>query len=383
MNLSQRAFRYLILGLVAQAGLASATQPASAYESRAREAILIDAETGAVLFEKNADAAMPPASMSKIMTIYLVFEALKDGRLSLDDGLTVSEKAWRMGGSKMFVEVGKQVRVEDLLRGVIVQSGNDACIVLAEGLAGSEEAFAEAMTRKARELGLENSTFANATGWPDPDQRMTARDLAILSLRTIEDFPEFYHYYSETSFTFTNIKQGNRNPLLYRNTGADGLKTGHTDEAGYGIAASALRDGRRLIVVLNGLDSMKARAEESHRLIAWGFREFDNYVLFKAGETVEESPVWQGQADTVPLVLPEDLTVTLPRKSRRQMTVKVVHDGPIPAPIEEGQQVATLLITAPETDAIEVPLLAGAAVERLGVFGRFAASIKHLLFGSP
>ncbi len=383
MNLSQRAFRYLILGLVALAGLASATQPASAYESRAREAILIDAETGAVLFEKNADAAMPPASMSKIMTIYLVFEALKDGRLSLDDGLTVSEKAWRMGGSKMFVEVGKQVRVEDLLRGVIVQSGNDACIVLAEGLAGSEEAFAEAMTRKARELGLENSTFANATGWPDPDQRMTARDLAILSLRTIEDFPEFYHYYSETSFTFTNIKQGNRNPLLYRNTGADGLKTGHTDEAGYGIAASALRDGRRLIVVLNGLDSMKARAEESHRLIAWGFREFDNYVLFKAGETVEESPVWQGQADTVPLVLPEDLTVTLPRKSRRQMTVKVVHDGPIPAPIEEGQQVATLLITAPETDAIEVPLLAGAAVERLGVFGRFAASIKHLLFGSP
>jgi len=383
MYLSQRAFRYLALSLVALAALVGLNPPATAYESKGREAILLDAETGAILFEKNADTSMPPASMSKMMTVYLAFEALKDGRLSLDGKLPVSEKAWRMGGSKMFVEVGKQVRVEDLLRGVIVQSGNDACIVLAESLAGSESAFAEAMTRKGRELGLENSTFSNATGWPDPDQRMTARDLAILALRTIKDFPEFYHYYAETSFTFTDIKQGNRNPLLYRKIGADGLKTGHTDEAGYGITGSAARDGRRLIVVVNGLDSIKARAEESHRLIAWGFREFDNYVLFKAGETVEESPVWQGQAETVPLVLPEDLTVTLPRKSRRKMTVKVIQDGPIPAPIEEGQQVATLVISAPDTDAIEVPLMAGAAVERLGIFGRFAASIKQLLFGAP
>jgi D-alanyl-D-alanine carboxypeptidase (penicillin-binding protein 5/6) len=380
---SRRAFRNLVPGLIALIGLAGLAPPVGAYETKAREAFLLDAGTGAVLFEKNGDQPMPPASMSKIMTVYMVFEALKDGRLALDHQLPVSEKAWRMGGSKMFVEVGKQARVEDLLRGVIVQSGNDACIVLAEGLAGSEQGFAEAMNRKGREIGLLNSSFANSTGWPDPDQRMTARDLATLALRTIRDFPEFYHYYSETSFTFTNIKQGNRNPLLYKNIGADGLKTGHTEEAGYGVTGSAMRDGRRLIVVVNGLGSIKARAEEAHRLLAWGFREFDNYALFKAGETVEQGPVWQGEAEAVPLVLAMDLNVTLARKSRRKMTVKVTHDGPIPAPIEAGQQVATLVISAPNTEAIEVPLLAGAAVERLGVFGRFAASVKHLVFGGP
>ena len=198
--------------------------------------------------------------MSKIMTVLMVSEALKDGRLSLDEKLTVSEKAWRMGGSKMFVEVGKEVRVEDLLRGVIVQSGNDACIVLAEALAGSEEAFAETMTKKAKEIGMTGSRFANSTGWPHPDHRMTARDLATLALYTISNFPEFYGYYGETNFVWNKIKQGNRNPLLYRNMGADGLKTGRTDEAGYGLTGSAVRDGRRLVVVVNGLKSVKERA---------------------------------------------------------------------------------------------------------------------------
>jgi D-alanyl-D-alanine carboxypeptidase (penicillin-binding protein 5/6) len=373
----------LTLTVVFLAGLGMLSRPGAAFESRAREALLIDATTGAVLLEKESDRPMPPASMSKIMTIYLVFEALKDGRLSLDGTLPVSEKAWRMGGSKMFVEVGKQVRVEDLLRGVIVQSGNDACIVLAEGLAGSEEAFAELMNRKAGELGMNDSRFANATGWPHPEQRMSARDLAILASRTITDFPDYYPYYAETSFTFTKIKQGNRNPLLYKNLGADGLKTGHTEEAGYGLTGSAVQDGRRLIIVVSGLKSMKERGSESQRLITWGFREFKNYPLFVAGDTVEEAPVWQGQAKTVPLVLAEDLTVTLPRNSRKKMTVTVRHDGPVPAPIEAGQEVATLVIAAPGAETVEVPLRAGASVERLGLLGRFFSNVKHLVFGGP
>jgi D-alanyl-D-alanine carboxypeptidase (penicillin-binding protein 5/6) len=373
--------RLLALAAVLLAGLGAVPHPGAAFESRAREALLIDATTGAVLLEKEADRPMPPASMSKIMTVYLVFEALKDGRLSLDDKLMVSEKAWRMGGSKMFVEVGKQVRVEDLLRGVVVQSGNDACIVLAEGLAGSEEAFAELMNRKAVELGMHDSRFANSTGWPHPEQRMSPRDLATLALRTITDFPDYYHYYSETNFTFTKIKQGNRNPLLYKNLGADGLKTGHTDEAGYSLTGSAVQGGRRLIVVVSGLKSMKERGNEAQSLMNWGFREFDNHTLFTAGETVEEAPVWQGVAKTVPLVLAEDLTVTLPRKSRKKMTVSVRHDGPIPTPIEEGQDVATLVVAAPGAETVEVPLRAGVSVERLGLLGRFFSNVKHLVLG--
>ncbi len=381
MRRSLPCVRQIVLVLVLATGLGLAARPSAAFETQAREALLIDAETGATLLEKNAHHPMPPASMSKIKTIYLVFEALRDGRLSLEDTLPVSEKAWRMGGSKMFVEVGKQVRVEDLLRGVIVQSGNDACIVFAEALAGTEEAFAELMNDKAQELGMFDSSFANATGWPHPDQRMSAHDLAILAKRTILDFPEYYHYYAETTFTFTDIKQGNRNPLLYKNLGADGLKTGHTEEAGYGLTGSAVQNGRRLIVVVNGLNSMKQRGNESQRMINWGFREFDNYTLFKAGETVEDAPVWQGQAETVPLVLAKDLTVTLPRRSRKDMSVTVKHDGPIPTPIEEGQEVAMLVVTAPGTETIEVPLQAGAPVERLGLFGRLFSNIKHLVLG--
>ncbi|MHA1154415.1 MAG: D-alanyl-D-alanine carboxypeptidase family protein [Alphaproteobacteria bacterium] len=361
----------------------SAGGPAAAIETTAREAFIIDVVTGRILLDKNADDSMPPASMSKIMTTYMVFERLKDGRISLDDELLVSEKAWRKGGSKMFVEVGKQVRVEDLLRGVIVQSGNDACIVLAEGLGGTEEGFAAEMTRKGREIGLTGSSFANSTGWPDPNQRMTARDLATLALRIITDFPEYYHYYSETEFTYADIRQSNRNPLLYKSVGADGLKTGHTEEAGYGLTASAEQDGRRVVLVLNGLESQKTRSEESVRLIGWAFREFGNYTLFKAGETVEEAGVWLGVEPTVPLIAERDLTVTLSRKARLDMEVKVVYDGPIPAPLEIGQQVARLVIAAPGEETVEVPLVAGAAVERLGLVGRITASVKHLIFGAP
>jgi D-alanyl-D-alanine carboxypeptidase (penicillin-binding protein 5/6) len=371
------AFAGLLAGLTA----VPAMGPAAAIETTAREAFIIDVATGRVLLDKNADASMPPASMSKIMTTYMVFERLKDGRISLDDELPVSEKAWRKGGSKMFVEVGKTVRVEDLLRGVIVQSGNDACIVLAEGLGGTEEGFAAEMTRKAREIGLTGSSFANATGWPDPNQRMTARDLATLALRIIVDFPDFYAYYSEKEFTYAGIRQSNRNPLLYKSLGADGLKTGHTEEAGYGLTASAVQDDRRVILVLNGLGSQKARSEESARLIGWAFREFGNYTLFEAGETVEEAGVWLGAEPTVPLIAEQDLTVTLSRRARLDMKVTVVYDGPIPAPLEVGQQIAKLVVTAPGEETVEVPLVAGAAVERLGFFGRITAAVKHLIFG--
>ncbi len=374
----------LSFALAAAGGLsAPLASTAEALETQAREVFLMDANTNAILLDKNSEVSMPPASMSKIMTAYMVFERLKAGSLSLDDKLPVSEKAWRMGGSKMFVEVGDQIRVEDLLRGVIVQSGNDACIVLAEGIAGSEEAFAEQMTAKAREIGMTGSTFANATGWPHPDHRMTARDLATLANRIITDHPEFYHYYSEKEFTWTDIRQGNRNPLLYKNIGADGLKTGHTEEAGYGLTASAVQNDRRLILVVNGLGSIKERSAESERLMSWGFREFGNYALFESGETVDEAPVWLGAEKTVPLVMAEDLVVTLPRSVRNGMKVSVVYDSPIPAPVPSGQEIATLRVSWPDGVPVEVPLMAGEDVEQLGPFGRIAASIKFLLLGTP
>ncbi len=363
-------------------GLALVVAPASAMETPARQAILVDDTTGAVLFEKNAYEPMPPASMSKLMTVYLLFERLALGSIKLDDTFPVSEKAWRMGGSKMFVRVGTNVTVEDLLRGIIVQSGNDACIVVAEGLAGTEEAFAVEMNKKARELGLTGSNFVNSTGWPDPEQVMTAADLALLARRIIRDFPQYYGYFKEKNFTYNKIRQGNRNPLLYRNIGADGLKTGHTEASGYGLTASAKRGDRRLVLVVNGLESVNQRAREAERLLAWGFREFDNYALFKAGDRVDEAEVWLGDAPTVPLVASRDIVVTLARKARRAMTVKVVYDGPIAAPIAKGAEIAKLIVTAPDVEPVEVPLLAGAQIGQLGLFGRLMAALGHLVWGA-
>ena len=373
LRLGSLASAALVLYLVAA--------PAAALETIAKQAILMDAETGTVLFEKNADDTMPPSSMSKLMTVYMVFEHLKSGSLTLDDEFPVSKKAWRKGGSKMYVLVGKSVRVEDLLRGVIVQSGNDATIVVAEGLSGTEEAFATEMTKKGQEIGLKDSVFRNASGWPEEGHYMTSRDVAILSKRTIDDFPDYYHYYAEKSFTFSGIRQGNRNPLIYRNMGADGLKTGHTEAGGFGLAASVIRDGRRLILVVNGIESAQSRANESQRLIEWGFREFANFALFRAGETVDEANVWLGTEAKVPLILDKDLVLTLPRRARRTAKVKVVYTAPIPAPIPDGAEIAKLVITAPGLDDLVVPLKAGAEVRRLGFLGRISASIQYLLWG--
>ncbi|KAA5607248.1 D-alanyl-D-alanine carboxypeptidase [Roseospira marina] len=360
--------------------------PAHAIETSAREALLLDFDTGTVLLDKDSDVSMPPSSMSKLMTVFMVFEQLKAGRLSLDDTFTVSENAWQKGGaasggSTMFLEPHSTVRLEDLLRGIIVQSGNDACIVLAEHLAGTEDAFADAMTRRAHEIGLTHSNFRNATGLPHPDHVMTARDLSTLARRIITDFPEYYPYYSEKEFTYNGITQHNRNPLLYKNIGADGLKTGHTSVAGYGLTASAMQNGRRLILVLNGLESTRARTEEADRLMSWGFRTFENVEMFRPGATVTEASVWLGQTETVPLVLPEGLTVTLPRNARRTMTVTVRYDGPIPAPISRGDQIATLAIEAPDMQALTFPLEAGTNVERMGVVNRMFAALRHIIVG--
>ncbi|MFP6730486.1 MAG: D-alanyl-D-alanine carboxypeptidase family protein, partial [Alphaproteobacteria bacterium] len=283
------------------------TGPILALETTAKQAILIDNVTGKVLFEKDADELMEPSSMSKIMTIYMIFDRLADGSLKLEDTLPVSEKAWRKGGSKMFVKLGSRVTIEDLLRGIVIQSGNDATIVVAEGLAGDEQTFAAEMTEQAHEMGMVSSNFTNASGWPDEAHRVTARDLALLAKRTIENFPQYYGYYSELEFTYNEIRQGNRNPLLYKKIGADGLKTGHTTRAGYGLTGSAIRDGRRLILALNGMTSAKARSREAERMIEYGFREFTNYALFEAGATVGEADVWLGDAATLPLVIEEAL----------------------------------------------------------------------------
>jgi D-alanyl-D-alanine carboxypeptidase (penicillin-binding protein 5/6) len=371
-----------ILAVLASLGLlGSAGALAASPDTAAKQAIMVDFDTGVVMLEKDADMLMPPASMSKLMTSYMLFEALATGALKPDDTLPVSRKAWKKGGSKMFVKVGDRVAVEDLVRGIVVQSGNDACIVVAEGLAGSEDAFAEAMTRKAREIGMENSTFRNATGWPDPQHMMTARELALLAGRLIRDFPDQYRYFSEKSFTYAKIRQGNRNPLLYKNMGADGLKTGHTQAAGYGLTASAKRGDRRIVLVINGIESARKRSREAERLLEWGFREFANYALFKAGDTVTDADVWLGVADTVPLIIESDLTVTIRRAERKNMKVAVVFDSPLPAPIAKGTPVARLEVTAPDGSVARAPLVAGAAVEQLGMFGRLVAAAGYLVWG--
>lgn len=381
--------RLLLSSAFSFAMLAAGLAHAASIDINAREYILVDFQTGTVLAEKDADKQMPPSSMSKLMTAYMAFDAIKAGRLSLDDELNVSRNAWQKGGaasggSTMFLDPGSRVKVEDLLRGMIVQSGNDACIVIAEALAGSEEAFAEQMNEKAKALGLTNSNFANSTGLPDERHYMSPHDLATLAKRIIQDFPEYYSLYSETSFTYNNITQGNRNPLLYRvGSGADGLKTGHTSIAGYGLTGSATRNGRRLILVANGMDSMKDRDEETAKLLDWGFREFMNKSLFTAGEVVTDAEVWLGDAGSVDLVIPRDVLVTVPRTTGQGFEVKVVYQGPLAAPIEKGAEVAKVVIAGRDLEPIEIPLQAANEVDRLGYVGRLKAAASYIIFGPP
>ena len=364
----------------ASATTAAAT-PLGPMDTAAKFALILDFNTGATLLDKDGDAPMPPSSMTKLMTAYIIYGMLKAGRLTLDQELPVSERAWRMQGSKMFVPLGGTVRVEDLIRGVIVQSGNDACIVLAEAVAGSEEGFADQMNAKAKELGLTASNFRNSTGWPDPQQRMSCRDIAVLARRLITDFPKYYKYDNEKAFKYNNIEQQNRNPLVQKGI-ADGLKTGHTEEGGYGLVASTARGGRRVIVVVNGLSSMHQRAEESERLLEWSFREFENVTLFAAGDTVEQARVWLGAQPTVPLVGGQDLVLTMPRQWRRNAKIEVEYSNPIPAPVSRGDVLGKLTVSGQGVPAMNVPLLAGADVPRLWLPGRAAAVMARYVMGS-
>ena len=342
---------------------------------------MVDPQTSTVMLFKDADQPMAPSSMSKMMTIYIIFEELAAGRLKLDSRFRVSERARAMGGSRMFLELGSEVSVEDLIKGIIVLSGNDACVVIAEGLSGSEESFAERMTKRGRELGMTKTVFKNSSGWPAEGQFTTARDLAVLAWRTIDDYPKFYRYYSETNWTYNNIRQENRNRLLKITPGTDGLKTGHTEEGGYGQATSALRDGRRLILVVNGLASMAERAQETSRLMEWGFREFTNTTIFRAGDTVVEAPVWLGAQDKVPLVVARPVQITAPTGQAVSPRVIARFEGPLPAPLVKGTKIGTVAVTIPDGRVIEYPLEVGADVPRMGVIGRVATMIQHYLFG--
>lgn len=384
MTISSVLLRHITIFAVAASlsGTASAAAAPPTIETAAQEAILLDYDTGKVLLEKNADARTPPSSMSKLMTVYMVFERIQKGDLKLTDELPVSPRAWKMGGSKMFVMVNTKVSIDDLLHGVIIQSGNDATVVLAEGLAGSEESFAEQMTQKGKEIGLTGSQFKNASGWPEEGHYMTARDIATLAAHTIRDHPKYYQIYKQKEFTYNKIKQGNRNPLLYDSTGADGLKTGHTEAAGYGLAASVERNGRRLILVVNGLKSMQQRADETRKLLEFGFREFENYRPFRAGETVAEADVWLGNQAKVPLVVDQDTIVTLPRSARNTAKIVAQYSGPLAAPIVKGATVGQIVIETPDGPPVLIPLKAGASVDRLGLMGRISAAFSYLLWGA-
>jgi D-alanyl-D-alanine carboxypeptidase (penicillin-binding protein 5/6) len=373
------------------AALAAATalSPAAlAYEASAKQAILVDITGRRVLYEKNADEHMPTSSMSKMMTIYMVFDALKAGKIHLDDEFTVSEHAWRQtykqDESSMFLPINGRVKVEDLIRGVIIQSGNDATVVLAEGIGGSEAQFMDEMNEKAKQIGLADSHFVNPHGMPDPNHYSTARDLATLAERLVTDFPEYYHFFGELEFTYNNIKQGNRNPLLYHaGSGADGLKTGHTDAGGYGLTGSAIRDGRRLIVVVNGLPSMQARADDPQALLDYGFNEFKSYTLFKAGDTVEKVATWEGVQPFVPLVIETPVAITLSFAEKKGVKVVVKMPETVKAPIEAGQLVGKLVVSIPGMPDEEFPLKTASAVERLGFFRRLAMAANYMLGGRP
>ena len=367
--------------------LSFAAMPALALETTARAAMVMDYDTGIVLLAKNEDEALPPASMSKLMTLNMVFEALEDGRLTLDERLPVSEHAMSYGGSTMFLNTRDRVSVEDLIQGVIVLSGNDACAVLAEALGGTEAEFARRMNERARELGMLNSTFANSNGWPDANQRMSARDLVFLARRLIKDFPQYYHYFAETEFGFDERapqNRFNRNPLLSLNIGADGLKTGHTAEAGYGLVGSAMRDGRRVVMMITGMETAAARESEAERLMNWAFREFSQRTLFSAGTRLAEAEVWLGEASHVGLALRDDVSLLVPFQQANNIIANIRYTGPIAArdgarsQITLGDELGVLEVSVPDIGEYTFPLIATESVAAAGFITRFGAAFEHL-----
>jgi len=356
------------------------------FQTTVANAILIDAESGSVLFEKNADVLIPPASLSKLMTTEVVLNEIKQGRLKPTDEFIVSENAWRKGGapshtSTMFMPIHSRVAVADLLHGVVIQSANDACIVLAEGIAGSEEKFAEMMTARARELRLPKSTFGNSNGLPDPKQLMTARELAQLARQIIRTYPEDYHLYGETEFTWNKIRQLNRNPLLTMNIGADGLKTGFIKEAGYGLVGSAVQNGMRLIVVVMGAKTEKERADEGKKLLEWGFRNFQAETLFAEGQTIADAKLYGGEHGSVPLAADRVVSLMVSKVAQNKIIARVVYTGPVPAPVQQGQQIGTLRVWRGEALVLEVPLRATESVGTGNLSQRALDAVTEFVIG--
>lgn len=372
--------RALLAFLVA----AALALPALAFETRASAAWVYDLASDTVLLDKNGSEPVPPASMSKLMTINMLFEALRDGRVTPDTAFGVSARAVEMtarGGSTMYLQQGDRPTVEELLRGIIVNSGNDACIVVAEGLAGTEEAFAAQMTERGRALGLEQSTFVNSSGWPEPGHRMSMRDLGLLSRRLITEFPEYYPLFALTEYNYKDrapANSRNRNPLLSLGIGADGLKTGHTQEAGYGLVGSLAQGERRIIFAVSGLTSEAERAEEAERIASWAMRQFALKTMARAGEVIAEAPVHLGAAQTVALVPAEDLRLLVPALAHDGVSAEVVYAAPLPAPIARGQELAQLVIRRPGLADVTVPLIAGADVPMGGILQRLALAARVL-----
>ena len=380
-----------ITGLVASAAAAPSAigligSKKDDFPTAAPYAILLDVESGTVLFEKGADVPTPPSSMAKLMTTEVVFNELKQGRIKSEDEYVVSEDAWRRGGapshtSSMFAPIHSRVRVEDLLRGAIVMSGNEACIALAEGIAGNEPAFVEMMNKRARELRLTKSYFTNSTGLPDPAQKMTVRELARLARHIIRAYPDFYPIYGEHEFTWNKIRQQNRNPLLTMNLGADGMKTGFTQDGGYGLVGSAVQNGMRLIVVVNGLRTAKERADEAKKILEFGYRGFESKPLFAAGQIVGYAKLFGGASGSVALVGEGAIGVLMPKNGSERVSAKIVYSGPVPAPIKQGQQIGYLNIYRGERAVAEVPLFAAESVGRGNLPQRAFDAASELVIG--
>jgi D-alanyl-D-alanine carboxypeptidase (penicillin-binding protein 5/6) len=356
------------------------------FQTKAPRAMLIDAESGSILFEKNADELMAPSSLAKLMTAEVVFNEIKQGRLALDKEFTVSEYAWRHGGapshtSSMFAPIHSKVAVKDLLYGLIIQSGNDAAIALAEGIAGNEPKFAALMTQRARELGLARSYFTNSTGLPDPPLVVTARELGILARHIIKTYPEFYPIYGEKEFTWNKIRQQNRNPLLAMSIGADGMKTGFTESGGYGLVGSAVQNGSRLIVVINGMETAAERANEGKRILEWGFKAFEQKYLFAEGQHIGDAKVFGGAHWTVPLQAPGGVNLLVPKGSNDRITARIVYSGPVHAPVQEGQRIGTLKVWRGDNLVLEVPLRAGESVAKGGITGRAFDAATEFVIG--
>jgi len=377
---------FVLMALLSWVPPASAQEPVP-LETKAKEAILMDAQTGSIFYEKSADEQIEPASMSKLMTMVMVFEALKAGKLTLDQEFLISEDAWRRGGapsggSTMYAELNSRVKLSDLIQGIVIQSANDGCIAVAEGMAGSEPVFAEQMTRRARELGLTQAVFKNATGLPDPEHKMSVRELALLAQYIIKNFPEYYKYYGQEAFTWNKITQNNRNPLLKDYAGADGMKTGYTKAAGYGLVGSVIRDGRRLILVVAGLTSLNERKQEAEKILDWGFKQFKPVVAYAANDRVAKARVWGGDKSHVDLLVTQDVKLLLSPSEQSSIEVKLAYVGPLRAPIKQGENIGKVRFLVNGRVLQEVPVETGEAVVATDSMWQKAwDSVVYMVFG--